>query len=299
MGKPDQRPESLTVKLVDDPTLACREDRRHQVEQRRFGVAFRDLGCYGFIAAASYQATFASFIFLIWEAVQVVLGKRRPQKVTILRNFDGLVLPGEMLLVLGKPGSGCTTFLRTLAGDTHGFHIETTAKVYYQCKSEEPHWWLPLHESNPSSPAIPFAEMHRGMKGECIYLSEHDVHFPELTLGETLAFAASSRESGANQEGDSQISSQKVASMFRLDNVLNTRVGNAMIRGLSGGEKRRTSLAEAFIGNAQLQCWDNSTRGLDSSTALQFVQLLREATRSSQTVVAMSIYQASEAMYEV
>lgn len=48
-----------------------------------------------------------------------------------------------------------------------------------------------------------------------------------------------------------------------------------MIRGVSGGEKRRTSLAEAFLGDAQLRCWDNSTRGLDSCTALRFVQLNR------------------------
>lgn len=72
-----------------------------------------------------------------------------------------------------------------------------------------------------------------------------------------------------------------------------------MIRGLSGGEKRRTSLAEAFLADAQLQCWDNSTRGLDSSTALRFVQLLRASTETSQTTVAMTIYQASDAMFNV
>lgn len=141
--------------------------------------------------------------------------------------------------------------------------------------------------------------MHRNLKGECMYLAELDVHFSELTLDETLRFAATSRGAGRNHTAPASVISQEVGSTFHLDGALKTKVGNAMIRGLSGGEKRRTSLAEAFLGDAQLQCWDNSTRGLDSSTALQFVQLLRASTKSSQTTVAMTIYQASDAMYKV
>jgi ABC-type multidrug transport system ATPase subunit len=72
-----------------------------------------------------------------------------------------------------------------------------------------------------------------------------------------------------------------------------------MIRGLSGGEKRRTSIAEAFVGGAQFQCWDNSTRGIDSSTARRFIELLRSSTRSRQSTAVMSLYQASETMFKV
>lgn len=141
--------------------------------------------------------------------------------------------------------------------------------------------------------------MHRNFKGDCMYLAELDIHFPELTLDETLKFAATSRGAGQNHTKASQVISQEVASIFHLEGALKTKIGNAMIRGLSGGEKRRTSLAESFIGDAQLQCWDNSTRGLDSSTARQFIELLRASTKASQTTVAMTIYQASDAMYKV
>ncbi len=136
--------------------------------------------------------------------------------------------------------------------------------------------------------------MHTKFKGECIYLAELDLHFPELTLGETLTFAASARNLGSNTD----IVARTAASLFDLDTAFDTKVGNAMIRGLSGGEKKRASLAEAFLSGAQLQCWDNSTRGLDSSTALRFIQLLRRCTNRLQSTVVMSVYQASEDMYQ-
>jgi ATP-binding cassette, subfamily G (WHITE), member 2, PDR len=121
------------------------------------------------------------------------------------------------------------------------------------------------------------------------------VHFPELTLGQTLTFAAATQRprSEAPEVG------RDVAAKFKLNAAYNTPVGNAMIRGLSGGEKRRTSIAEVFISETRLQCWDNSTRGLDSATALSFVRLLWSSTAHTQATVVMSIYQASNAIYEV
>ncbi|KAI1484553.1 ABC-2 type transporter-domain-containing protein [Biscogniauxia mediterranea] len=185
-----------------------------------------------------------------------------------------MVRTGEMLLVLGRPGSGCSTLLKVLAGDTHGLHIGKGTKINYE--------------------GISYDQMHHLFKGESIYLAELDVHFPELTLGETLAFAISTRKDKSNE---SYSLARKVASMFNLDNPFDTKIGNTVIRGISGGEKRRTSLAEAFISGAGLQCWDNSTRGLDSATAQSFVELLRDPTNSSHSTIIMSIYQASEGIY--
>jgi len=141
--------------------------------------------------------------------------------------------------------------------------------------------------------------MHRDFKGESIYLAEVDVHFPELTLGQTLTFAASTREAGSQRNTISQKAGHDLSILFNIHNVFDTWMGNAMIRGVSGGEKRRTSIAEAFTSGAQLQFWDNSTRGLDSATALRFIELLRVSTTTLKTTLALSIYQASEAMFSV
>ncbi len=137
--------------------------------------------------------------------------------------------------------------------------------------------------------------MHRNFSGECLYLAEQDLHFPELTLGETLTFTARARSNTLGKDHASI--ARTAAALFHLDGAFDTKIGDAMIRGLSGGEKKRTSIAEAFLSDAQLQCWDGSTRGLDSSTALRFIGLLRRCTDALLTTVAMSVYQASEDMY--
>ncbi|CAN8100473.1 unnamed protein product [Discula destructiva] len=129
-------------------------------------------------------------------------------------------------------------------------------------------------------------------------VQELDVHLPDLTLAQTLTFAAATRQQGSNRNEISSNQALNVANLLNLSKALNTWIGNHVIRGVSGGEKRRTSIAEAIVGAAQLQCWDNSTRGLDSSTAQGFIDLLRRSTDELQTTVAMTLYQASETMYK-
>jgi ATP-binding cassette subfamily G (WHITE) protein 2 (SNQ2) len=80
---------------------------------------------------------------------------------------------------------------------------------------------------------------------------------------------------------------------------MDTKVGNELIRGVSGGEKKRVSIAEAMITKASVQCWDNSTRGLDASTALEYVQSLRSLTNMAQVSTAVALYQAGESLYDL
>ncbi|KAF2805347.1 uncharacterized protein BDZ99DRAFT_511345 [Mytilinidion resinicola] len=250
--------------------------RKQSCAQVQIGVAFRNLNVHGYLSAGQHQHqhTVASYLLAVPKYLLALAQHRAKTKVQILDDFLGLVQPGEILLVLGRPGSGCSTFLKAIAGDTHGIHVYDDTKINYQ--------------------GLSYKQMHDSFKGECIYMAELDVHFPELTVGQTLAFAAMTREGDGFRKEGSQHISQNVVSLFSLGQSINTQVGNAMIRGVSGGEKKRTSIAEAFVSGGQIQCWDNSTRGLDSSTALQFIQLLRAATDALQSTVLMSIYQASE-----
>lgn len=78
-----------------------------------------------------------------------------------------------------------------------------------------------------------------------------------------------------------------------------SKVGNELIRGVSGGEKKRVSIAEAMITKASVQSWDNSTRGLDASTALEYVQSLRSLTNMAQISTSVALYQAGESLYEL
>ncbi len=87
--------------------------------------------------------------------------------------------------------------------------------------------------------------------------------------------------------------------IFGLSATKDTKVGDYLIRGVSGGERKRVSIAEAFLSGTTIQCWDNSTRGLDSATALEFVKTLRVSSNLMGATSIVAIYQASQAAYDV
>lgn len=86
---------------------------------------------------------------------------------------------------------------------------------------------------------------------------------------------------------------------FGLLHTLNTIIGNDFVRGVSGGERKRVSIAEVVLAGATIQCWDNSTRGLDSATALEFIKTLKIASDISGASVFVSLYQASQDAYDL
>jgi len=65
---------------------------------------------------------------------------------------------------------------------------------------------------------------------------------------------------------------------LNIEHTSNTLVGNEFVRGVSGGERKRVSIAEAFCGQGCVFSWDNSTRGLDASTALDYAKSIRTLT---------------------
>src|SRR5437588_2446889 len=87
-------------------------------------------------------------------------------------------------------GSGCTTFLKTIAGETHGFYIDSKSEIEYQGFPQPP---AGLTRRLTLPTGIPHDLMHNNFRGEVIYNAEIDVHFPHLTVGETLSFAAQTR----------------------------------------------------------------------------------------------------------
>ncbi|KAJ7285271.1 pleiotropic drug resistance ABC transporter [Mycena rebaudengoi] len=252
------------------------------VEQRELGVVFEDLRVVGLGAQASYQPTLWSTInpLSIFEKVNAV---RHPPLRNILEGFSGVVRPGEMLLVLGRPGSGCSTLLKTLANQTDEFHA-VSGSVHYDSLTRE--------------------QIRSSFRGDVQYCPEDDVHFPTLTVEQTLRFVAKLRapQAKARFEGRAEYVEKMVemlCTIFGLRHVRKTQVGNNAIRGVSGGEKKRVSIAEALATRMRVGSWDNSTRGLDASTALEFGRALRIATDIGRLSTIVSIYQASETLYSL
>ncbi|KAI0074336.1 pleiotropic drug resistance ABC transporter [Panus rudis PR-1116 ss-1] len=250
-------------------------------KQRELGVMFKDLRVVGVGASAQYQETLGSILnpFSFFRFIQQL---RHPSLRTILSDFEGALRPGEMLLVLGRPGAGCSTFLKVLANQRDEFH-KVEGEMYYDSFTPE--------------------EIYKHYRGDVQYSPEDDVHFPTLTVEETLGFAAKTRTPRARLPGDTREEHvNRVVdvwtTVFGLRHVRKSIVGDAAIRGVSGGEKKRVSIGEALATLSRLNSWDNSTRGLDASTALEFVQALRIATDYARQSTAVAIYQAGESLYE-
>lgn len=146
--------------------------------------------------------------------------------------------------------------------------------------------------------------MHNDFRGEAIYTAEVDVHFPMLTVGQTLEFAATARAprhipGGVTREEYARYSRDVIMAVFGISHTINTFVGNDFIRGVSGGERKRVTIAEAALSGAPLQCWDNSTRGLDSANAIEFCKTLRQSTDLTGSTAAVAIYQAPQSAYDI
>lgn len=242
------------------------------------GVAFRGLNVWGKGAPTDFQSTVGNIILKL----PAVFG-RGSQQIDILQDVDGLVLPGEQLCVLGPPGSGCSTLLKTIAGETHGFQVSPNSYINYE--------------------GIPATDMNTTFRGEAIYTAEVDAHFPQLSVGDTLYFAALARAprslpGGVTRKQYAEHLRNIVMAMFGISHTVNTRVGNDYVRGVSGGERKRVTIAEATLSFAPLQCWDNSTRGLDSANAVEFCKTLRTQCDVFGASTCVAIYQAPQAAYE-
>jgi ABC-type multidrug transport system ATPase subunit len=249
------------------------------IEMKKVNVVYKNLDVFGSGKALQLQSTVADLFMSPFRAKEFFGKSERKQ---ILHSFDGIIRAGELCIVLGRPGSGCSTLLKALTGELHG--LETDESV--------------IHYNG-----IPQARMRKEFKGETVYNQEVDKHFPHLTVGQTLEFAAavktpSNRPGGASRDEFAQFMAKVVMAVLGLSHTYNTKVGNDFVRGVSGGERKRVSVAEMMLAGAPFAAWDNSTRGLDSATALKFVKALRVGSDMAGGAAAVAIYQASQSVYD-
>lgn len=207
--------------------------------------------------------------------------------------------PGEICLVLGQPGSGCSTFLKAIANRREGF-LAVDGDVSYG-----------------GLDAKAMAKRHRG---ELLYNAEDDVHAatvrqlllcgdrkltlrPQLTVAQTLGFALKCKTPKKRLPDETKAQYRAtfqdlLLKMLGIAHTKNTVVGSAWVRGVSGGERKRVSIAEMMVAQSAVSCFDNSTRGLDSSSALQFVKSLRILADIFGTACFASLYQAGQGIYD-
>ncbi|MCJ1478683.1 hypothetical protein MMC13_007364 [Lambiella insularis] len=265
-----------------------RQNQSEDEKTRHVGLVWKNLTVKGVGLGAALQPTIADPFLALPRLLMGLFARKggipKPPVRTLINNFSGCIRPGEMLLVLGRPGSGCSTFLKVLANQRYGFK-SVEGDVSYGGTSAK--------------------KMGKEYKSEVVYNPEDDLHYATLSVQATLKFALTTRTPGkaSRNEGESRQDYineflRVVLKLFWIEHTRNTKVGNEFVRGVSGGEKKRVSIAEAMITKASIQCWDNSTRGLDASTALEYVESLRSLTNMAQISTAVALYQAGESLYD-
>lgn len=153
---------------------------------------------------------------------------KKKQKFVVLNQLHFVLKPGETTLLLGGPSSGKTSILNVLA-------MNLPKDVYKRGK-------ITGNLTANGSPPNP-SNWNRSVA----YYVQEDVHYPLLTVKETLYFAASLQmPKGTSKEGIEE-RVEAVMKVLGLDHCKDTIIGSEMIRGISGGEKRRVSIGIAWV----------------------------------------------------
>ncbi|KAL4884083.1 ABC-2 type transporter-domain-containing protein [Aspergillus karnatakaensis] len=253
---------------------------------KKVGVVFKNLTVKGVQTGASFVRTLPDAVVgtfgpdlynIVCRFVPSLRFGKKPPVRDLIHDFTGAVREGEMMLVLGRPGAGCSTFLKAIANDRGAF-----AAV----------------EGDVSYGGLSAAQQDKHYRGEVNYNQEDDQHFPNLTVWQTLKFSLINKTKKHDKESIPVII-DALLKMFGITHTKNTLVGNEFVRGVSGGERKRVSIAETLATKSSVVCWDNSTRGLDASTALDYAKSLRIMTDVSKRTTLVTLYQAGESIYEL
>ncbi|KAL5071418.1 hypothetical protein RYX36_022305 [Vicia faba] len=225
----------------------------------------------------------------------------------ILQNVSGIIKPQRMTLLLGPPGSGKTTLLLALAGKLDK-ELKNYGRVTYNGKG--------LEEFVPQRTSA--------------YISQHDNHIGEMTVRETLAFSARCQGVGHNydmltellrREKEAKIKpdpdidaymkaaalegqqasvvTDYILKILGLEICADIMVGDGMIRGISGGQKKRVTTGEMLVGPIRVLFMDEISTGLDSSTTFQIISSIRQSIHILKGTALVSLLQPAPETYEL
>ncbi|XVF24885.1 hypothetical protein REPUB_Repub13aG0166000 [Reevesia pubescens] len=299
---------------VDIPKLGLEERKnlmeRVGIEIPTLEVRFEHLRveAEAYIGSKALPSFFNFFINKLESILHYVhLFSSRKKHLSILRDVSGIIRPCRMTLLLGPPSSGKTTLLLALAGKLDR-NLKFSGRVTFNGRE--------MKEFVPQRTAA--------------YIGQYDLHIPELTVRETLAFSArcqgvgpryemlaelARREKVANIKPDPDIDvfmkaasiegqetsviTDYIIKVLGLEICADTIVGDQMIRGVSGGQKKRVTTGEMLVGPAKLLLMDEISTGLDSSTTYQIVKSLRQFIHILNGTAFISLLQPAPETYEL
>lgn len=192
---------------------------------------------------------------------------------TILHAVSGNVKAGEVLALMGPSGCGKTTLLNCLAQRSQNGNLSGQI-------------------------CINGSEMTRERAAKMsTYVQQEDALIGALTVRETVDFAAQLSLNVSREERARRVDS--MLEEFGLSNQANQLVGTPIRKGISGGQKRRLSVASQLITLPKIVFLDEPTSGLDSLAAYEVVNLLGKVARDYGIIVIASIHSPSTATFKL
>lgn len=249
--------ESDTARLALQHTDSVRS--RSQSSVVEFNVATTLSWC-----KLSYTVETASW----WERIQ---GASQPK--TILNDVSGYCVPGTVTAIMGPSGSGKTTMLNLLAGRTKAGEMAGLRMIN----------GVPLA-------ARPY-KLKMAYQG---YVLQTDHFFPDLTVREMLFYSALLRlPENATSSLDKMARVDEVLSEVELHKASGAIIGGqgSGIDGISGGQRRRLSMATELLSNPAVLILDEPTSGLDATTSHNIVSLVHNLAKATQRTVLLTIHQ--------
>uniref|UniRef100_A0A8C7XXX9 ATP-binding cassette sub-family G member 8 n=1 Tax=Oryzias sinensis TaxID=183150 RepID=A0A8C7XXX9_9TELE len=196
-------------------------------------------------------------------------------KQMAINNLTLRVGSGQMLAVIGSSGCGKTSLLDIITCRGEGGTM-TSGEV--------------LINGKPNTPQL--------VKKSIAHVRQDDRLLPHLTVRETLSFVAKLRLPTHFTQGQRDQRVDDVIAELRLRQCAHTRVGNDYVRGVSGGERRRVSIAVQLLWNPGILILDEPTSGLDSFTAHNLVITLSRLARGNRLVL-LSVHQPRSDIFQL
>ncbi|KAF4318225.1 hypothetical protein G195_008532 [Phytophthora kernoviae 00238/432] len=265
-------------------------------------VRFRDVSISANIMVKNESAIEMELPTLMNEmmkSIRSITATKRTVKKQILKQMSGVFKPGTITLVLGQPGSGKSSLMKLLSGRfPNGKNVTIAGEVVYN--------------------GMPVSELRKRLPQFVSYVPQRDKHNPELTAKETLEFAHAccgkeiSRHDearfvhGSPQENREALEAAQamvkhhpdvVIQQLGLENCQNTIVGDAMIRGVSGGERKRVTTGEMEFGNTYVKMMDEISTGLDSAATFDIITTQRSIAKKFRKTVVISLLQPSPEVF--
>ncbi|KAG0559801.1 hypothetical protein KC19_10G129800 [Ceratodon purpureus] len=208
--------------------------------------------------------------YLVWTDLCVNVSGKRPRPILV--GATGYAEPGSIMAIMGPSGSGKSTLLDTLAGRLAPNTVLTGDMM--------------LNGEKKATLSY----------GTAAYVTQEDVLIGTLTVRESIMYSANLRlPDSITKEEKNAIVDSTILEMG-LSGCQNTYVGNFFVRGLSGGEKRRLSIALQILTRPRLLFLDEPTSGLDSAAAYFVVSTLKNLAKDGRTVISV-IHQPSSEVF--